>query len=140
MVRPELGPCWVWTASLDHRGYGRLSYAFEKRKYRCAGAHRVAWWLEHGRWPDPWALHKCDNRKCVRAEHLFEGDVVDNFLDMRAKGRAANGSPTLTPSDVLKIKKEYAAGKTQADIAREFGVRYSSVAAIVHGRTWKHVG
>lgn len=139
VVREDLGHCWEWTAALDHRGYGRLSFAFEKRKYRCAGAHRVAWWLEHGRWPEPMALHKCDNPRCVRAEHLFEGDAVENFLDMRSKGRAANGSARVTPELVREIRAALATGVSQMAVASRFGVKYGVVNFIKLGRTWRHV-
>lgn len=32
-------------------------------------------------------LHRCDNRKCVNAEHIFYGTSSDNMRDMLLKGR-----------------------------------------------------
>jgi len=53
-------------------------------------APRVAFFLKRGYWPEPCALHHCDNTLCVRDEHLFEGDQGDNARDRASKGR--NGS------------------------------------------------
>jgi hypothetical protein len=36
---------------------------------------------------DDWALHSCDNPKCINLEHLFKGTAKDNTQDMMAKGR-----------------------------------------------------
>lgn len=58
-VRPDLGPCWLWTAHVDAEGYGRLG--------QC-GAHVVAHELLIG--PIPEGLepdHLCRVRHCVKA-------------------------------------------------------------------------
>jgi uncharacterized protein YeaC (DUF1315 family) len=78
--RPDLGPCWEWTHSLFRSGYGGLQYF-----HTCYRVHRLAWFLETGRWPDPYALHHCDNKKCVRYSHLFEGNDKDNYEDWVSK-------------------------------------------------------
>lgn len=36
-------------------------------------------------------MHKCDNRKCYRYDHLQIGTIADNNADMHAKGRAGHG-------------------------------------------------
>lgn len=50
-------------------------------------ASRVAFFVLHGRWPDPCALHRCDTPMCIEENHLFEGTVADNARDMASKGR-----------------------------------------------------
>lgn len=80
--RPDLGPCDLWLASLTG-GYGQISV-----DGRPVLAHRVAFFLAEGRWPEPCCLHHCDNPRCVRRSHLFEGTKADNIADMDAKGRA----------------------------------------------------
>lgn len=63
---PELGPCWVWTASLDKYGYGQFNYGGTMRR-----AHRVGYELLIGDCPgDLVADHKCHNPKCVNPIHL----------------------------------------------------------------------
>jgi hypothetical protein len=80
-------PCWVWTAHTDKDGYGRFKIAVDG-KWKGRTAHAVAFFLAEGRWGKPMVLHHCDNRLCVRRNHLFEGDADDNAKDMARKGRA----------------------------------------------------
>src|SRR5258707_545503 len=74
--------CWEWTNSLA-RGYG----AFYDGT-RQVVASRFSWELHNGPITDGlWVLHRCDNRKCVRPDHLFLGTAEDNTQDSIAKGR-----------------------------------------------------
>jgi hypothetical protein len=97
---PELGPCSIWIAALDTHGYGQ--FVIGNRLYL---AHRVAWFLEQGRWPDPYALHKCDNRACVRIDHLFEGDDAANAADRNSKGRARGGNSRTFADGTPRIRE-----------------------------------
>jgi len=57
--------CWEWTASLI-RGFGQF-YSNPHRVH----AHRYSYARTYG--PIPVGLfvrHRCDNRKCVRPDHL----------------------------------------------------------------------
>lgn len=78
--------CWEWTGALDHKEYGIIGGSPEKQ------AHRCAWALYYGAVPEgKLVLHRCDNRKCVRPDHLFLGVAQDNTDDMILKGRNATG-------------------------------------------------
>lgn len=84
---PELGPCWVWTAATDRRGYGRFGIG-PKGGNRVFFAHRVAVALTGTIPPDDLlACHHCDNPPCCNPVHLFLGTLLDNMADMAAKGR-----------------------------------------------------
>lgn len=62
------GDCLVWTGSKNPQGYGKVSF-----NGRIVYAHRLAFKLEHGRWPELAILHHtCRNTSCVLAEHLEE--------------------------------------------------------------------
>ena len=89
---PDLGSCWLWTASLPSAGYG----AFE-RDSRIDRAHRLAWELTHGLIPEGLqVLHTCDrphvpedvaSRRCVNPAQPYAGTRTDNVLDAMARGR-----------------------------------------------------
>jgi hypothetical protein len=103
VIRPELGPCWVWTAALGTFGYGAI--ALGGKFGGKVDAHRAAWFIEFGHWPAPCCLHHCDNQSCVKAcsdefgpAHLFEGSQADNMRDAARKGRNANQQKTHCPA------------------------------------------
>jgi len=80
--RPDLGPCWVWTACCLPKGYGK--FVANCKQYR---AHRFSWELEYGPIPaGKWVLHRCDNPPCVRLSHLYAGTPKENAGDMVEAG------------------------------------------------------
>lgn len=87
------GLCWIWTASTNEKGYGRLMIDGYPKK-----AHRLGFVLQVGSIPDGLhVLHKCDNPACVRGDHLFLGTNYDNVLDRMAKSRNGGGVRKIGP-------------------------------------------
>lgn len=81
--------CWLWIAGTKNSGYG----VFAPERDRTYMAHRYGWTLTRGPIPGGMLVcHTCDNKLCVRPEHLFLGTPKDNMDDMREKGRARWGT------------------------------------------------
>lgn len=122
-------------------GYGRFNNAGIQ-----ALAHRAVWFLIHGSWPSKHVLHECDGGAsgCVRPEHLREGTQKENSRDMMRRGRHFKGEQTpwakLTESDVIAIKREYAAGGvTQQELAERYRVGRRAVGRAIDGTRWAHL-
>ncbi len=140
--RPELGACWLWTAS-TREGYGQFSL-----RRKTLSAHRVAWEHERGDVPPGMlVLHRCDNPRCVRADHLFVGTDADNARDRDTKGRGvmpdnsgeANGHARLDKDQVAEVRRRSADGERQRLIARRFGISRRHVNSIVNRERWGSV-
>lgn len=84
------GDCWLWTASTDRKGYGKIGSGADRRTLI---ASRVAYELQIGPIPEGLnVLHTCDTPPCVRGSHLFLGTQLDNIHDAIHKGRFRTGS------------------------------------------------
>lgn len=140
--------CWEWTASLGSTGYGQIGI-----RNRPIGAHRVSYEIHYGPIPEGMCvLHHCDNRLCVRPDHLFLGTRADNIRDMDRKNRGvrnriartgqlgeSNRQSVVTADQVRKIRSLYASGLTMAEIAKQFPIGESGVGFIVRRETWRHI-
>jgi hypothetical protein len=140
--------CWLWTGYRNRDGYGSINLGSGANVMLLT--HRVSWTLAHGEIPTgQYVCHHCDTPACVRPDHLFLGDQSANMKDGVAKGRvhlpAQDGSNNpqakLTEAQVLAIRERYAAGGIlHRELAPEFGVSVPTIAGIVRGEYWPHVG
>ena len=126
--------CWVWMGCRFPNGYGQ----FHNRR-----AHRISWELQRGTIPlGLLVLHHCDNKLCVRLDHLFVGTQLDNVRDMFSKGREnkAKGekhwNSKLSSDAVNEIRKSEC---TQIKIAKKYGISRSAVSLIKTGKRWAHI-
>lgn len=143
LVKSSRDGCWEWQgryANSDHYGSIRIGD-------RYALVHRYSWEIHFGEIPDGLQVcHKCDNRLCVRPDHLFLGTNQDNCDDKVAKNRQAflrgelNGHRKLNDVSVRAIRRLHEMGVQQPTIAEAFGIHQSNVSLIVLRKTWAHVG
>lgn len=142
--------CWEWQAAIKDTGYG----VFQIGKWQASKlvkAHRYAWELTNGAIPDGlWVLHKCDNPKCVRPDHLFLGDAFTNMNDCAAKGRLGSQvhpearprgerhwKTKFTQKDVDSIRMRRDSGEMITALASEYGVDRHTISNIFYRRTWR---
>jgi hypothetical protein len=130
--------CWEWQASIANSGYGQVFLAWVDGASTVGLAHRVSWELHFGHIPDGmWVLHRCDNQRCVRPDHLFLGTHADNMQDMARKERS--GRAILTAAAVTEIKDRLRLGECHRTIAFDYGVCRSTITNINRKKVWRHV-
>jgi hypothetical protein len=137
--RPELGPCWVWTDSLDSSGYAR--FWLTGRKGNRVLVHRYSYELQHGAEPTgQLVLHECDNRACVNPSHLRAGSYHDNSQDAVAKGRHAHGEKTpISKLNDQAVREIRASSEGIYKIAARYSVTPTTISFVRNRKIWKHV-
>lgn len=129
---PETG-CDIWQGARKTNGYGvKVLRADGGCGYTSTPAHRWRWVEERG--PIPEGLephHLCNNRPCVRLEHLT---LVTHHVNMQV-----SESAKLTRGIVVELRRRRAAGEGANALAKEFGVHPDSVRNAVSGKTWANV-
>jgi hypothetical protein len=116
--------CWTWTGYVGNVGYGVFRPSAKQR----TGAHRMSWVIHYGPIPEGlYVLHRCDNRVCVRPDHLFLGTVWDNRKDCVQKSRHKGRPRKLSDIEITAIQKD---PRSQRPIARDYGITQGYVSKI----------
>lgn len=147
VAKKRRSECWEWQGTHNNTGYGNV--AWHGKVYT---THRVAAWLT-GLVESPSApnnsrekthvLHKCDNRGCCNPNHFFLGSYEDNQKDAYSKKRRsqpkgeAHANAKLTDTQAGAIRKSYANGMTQTQLAAIYGVSQRTISLIVRKETYK---
>jgi hypothetical protein len=93
--------CWNYQGWLDRDGYGIYYDQPNKKQHR---AHRFSAVLAGLDITGKVVCHRCDNRRCVKPEHLFVGTQQDNLKDMIYKKRHYHGRPR--KKGIYKLTKD----------------------------------
>ena len=96
--------------------------------------------------PEQKVCHSCDNKDCVRLDHMFVGTSKDNSIDMVRKDRHARGTRQPRAKlnddavrDILSGGPPYSRQYVR-EMSKKYGVAYVTVSKVVWGRRlWKHV-
>lgn len=142
--------CRLWLGRLDKNGYGKYG-----NTRRASGKAHAEAYVEAHR-PIQKGLeirHMCAGhypagdftyRRCCTVEHLTIGTRLENAHDMvndnRTRKGAAHYRTKLSDEHLLLVCAMRLAGRTQACIARLFGVSDTLVRFITQGGPWEPVG
>lgn len=132
--------CWPWMRACQTKGYGQIYIGETAHR-----AHRMAFRLVHGKWPNV-ICHKCDNPICCNPRHLIDGTYQQNMEERSARGRhncpkgEKSPSSKLTEEKVLAIRADHASGFThQRLLAEKYGCSGAMVSLIVRRKNWTHI-
>lgn len=107
-----------------------------------------AWFLLVSDLPnDKMVCHECDNPACWNPAHLHIGTALDNYLEMKARGRLvrlrgeAHGQSKLTESDVAAIRATYSprSGNTSLLLSKKYNVCFQTICDVINRKNWRHV-
>lgn len=139
VCRGQQNECWPWQATRQAKGYGQFWW---NGKYR--PATHISLLLDGRERPSDelYALHSCDNPRCVNPRHLRWGTPQENMDDRTVRGRAktptgeAHGNAKLTKQAVIAIRAD---PRPQRIIADEHGIGQEAVSRIKSGKRWGHI-
>lgn len=106
-------------------------------------AHRYAWKLVNGEPVDD-VLHTCDRPPCCNLRHLYDGTDLDNAGDRERRHRRnvkgeRSSRNILTDVQVQAIRAEPRIYGYRQRLAALYGVKPSTISAIVGGVNWTHL-
>lgn len=138
IVNEQTG-CWEWQKNIQMNGYGHMKHSGKTRS-----AHRISYEMHHGEIPiGAYVLHRCDNRRCVKPDHLYLGTAKDNALDMKAKRRHSHGeqstSSKVTEAQVLEMYELFDGGMGSIRVSRKFDICTTQAWHIKTGKSWAHL-
>ncbi len=132
----ETSGCWEFTGHINQGGYG----VFRGYDDEWIEAHRFSYKVFTGPLIKGLVIaHNCNNRKCVRPDHLRQDTIKSNVTDMSYAN--TNPSQILSVDEVIEIKKALKncyRGQVK-DLAYFYKVSSRTISAIKAGTTWSHV-
>lgn len=138
--------CWPWDGAL-RKGYGSFKVKagdFGLPTRRDVFAHRVAFFIENGRWPEPVGRHTCDNPVCCNPAHIVEGTWKQNMEDKYERGRAVHPpgelghNSKITNDQADEIRTRYAEGGiSQSALGAIYGLSQSKISRIVQRKSYR---
>ena len=123
--------CWVHSGSFGSHGYPQAT----GHNGQSGPAHRLSWILHNGDIGEGlFVCHRCNNKLCVRPDHLYLGTHKQNMDDM---AKAGHPNRLLTYEAVQAARSS---GKPIRQLARELGVSQKAVQLFMRGVTYRYPG
>jgi HNH endonuclease len=127
--------CLIFPFALNNYGYGQF------HKDRKIAAHSYVCAFAHGPRPKGmWVAHSCGNPACVNKRHLRwdtpAGNAADKLLHGTHNRGERCGTSRLTERDVLSIRNKIQMGRSQGELADEYGMSQSLISLIKNGKRW----
>ncbi len=131
--------CLFWPFRCSERGYAQIQYDGKTQR-----VHRLVCEIIHG--PPPtsrhYASHNCGRGHlgcvspwCVEWKTPKENKADELCHGTRGRGER-NGRSKLTDADAREICRLLKVGRTQQEIAKQFGMASATISAIKHRRIW----
>lgn len=126
--------CLRWSGAHGQNGYGLL-----RHMGMTFHVHRFVWTLQHGQPPVGMVVaHRCLNRDCVNLEHLYLATAGDRARDVTDMGRRPHGEAHWNHKLTLeKVRAIRISGLSNTQLAWQFEVSRSTIAAIRSFRSWR---
>lgn len=137
-IMPEpMSGCWLWTGSIDHKGYGRLFWREDDGSVVNALAHRLIKSIYTGRKYGrlDFICHECDNPQCVNPDHTHVGTPRTNMIEAAMRGRKVK-TGKLTYEKYQEILERKASGFDPKKLAAEYGISISHLYSLASGHHW----
>lgn len=131
--------CWEWQGALTIKGYGWATFNGVTR-----GAHQISAVLS-GKIPNkdnPFVTHDCDNKKCIKPDHIRIGNPTTNSYEMFARKRHKvlrgenHARALLNNKQVQVMRKLHKLGIDRFDLATLARVNETVVQGVIYGKNY----
>lgn len=138
--------CWTWTGAVRNSKLPRGGYGCFMIGRKLWISSRASYMLFNGDIPEGELVrHKCDNRLCVRPDHLELGTHQDNMNDMKQRKRCAvqhgehHNNHKLFNDDIYEMRILHGFGFTNLELASMFKISDGMVSMILSKKRWSHI-
>lgn len=100
--------CWLWTGSLNNKGYGNFSLNRKTTK-----VHRISFFLANGFLKSGLEInHLCQIKSCVNPDHLEEVTSKENIrYSRKRRSHCLRGHKLSMDNTLVRVRKDGTVGR-----------------------------